>query len=265
MEKSSLSIVENRSLESRLGARALLRGLENTRYRLRMADSTSDIEAAQALRFEVFNLELNEGLQASYATRRDADPFDAVCDHLLVEEIVTGQVVGTYRLQTGLMALAHLGFYSAQEFDFGVFGPVLGEMVELGRACVHRSHRNLQVLSLLWRGIGSYARERGCRYLVGCSSIPSQDPREGASVYLELGPDHLVEGRFRTHPTPFYACPLDEQALVVPKIPPLLRAYLSLGARICGAPALDAEFKTIDFLTWLDLQTLPATARRIVG
>jgi putative hemolysin len=265
MEERSLSLVENQGLESRLGGRALLRGRGATRYRIRQASCTADIEAAQALRFEVFNLELNEGLASSYATGRDADPFDAVCDHLLVEEIGSGDVVGTYRLQTGRMATANRGFYSAQEFDFGVFDPVLSEMVELGRACVHRSHRNLQVLSMLWRGIGSYAQERGCRYLVGCSSIPSQDPRDGASVYLELGPDHLVEGRFRTHPTPFYTCPLDELAPTVPKIPPLLRAYLSFGARICGAPALDAEFKTIDFLTWLDLQTLPPTARRIMG
>jgi putative hemolysin len=184
---------------------------------------------------------------------------------LLVEDESSGEVVGTYRLQTGTMALANLGFYSAQEFEFGAFRDVYGEMVELGRACVHRSHRNLQVLTLLWRGIREYARERGCRYLIGCSSLTSQDPRDGAAVYLELGPDYLVDARFRTHPTPQFVCPLDEVAGGVRRIPPLLRAYLSLGARICGAPALDGSFKTIDFLTWLDLETLPSAARRILG
>jgi len=46
-----------------------------------------------------------------------------------------------------------------------------------------------------------------------------------------------------------------------PKIPKLLRAYLSIGAKICGPPALDRQFKTIDFLTLLDLHSLPALVR----
>ncbi len=248
-----------------VGMRVLTRGARATRYRLRMVQDTRDLHAAQSLRFMVFNLELNEGLDQSYVTLRDADPFDAVCDHLLVEEVSTGEVVGTYRLQAGPMAQRNLGYYSAQEFDFSPFEPVRAEVVELGRACVHRDHRNLMVLSMLWRGIADYARDHGCRYLVGCSSLTSQDPRDGASVYLSLGPDYLVEARFRTHPLVEYACPLDRLAVVPPRLPPLLRAYLSFGARICGAPAMDREFKTIDFLTWMDLQTLSESARRLMG
>jgi len=248
-----------------LGTRALGRGQGTSPYRIRLASGLDDVRAAQELRFAVFNLELNEGLESSYSTLRDEDEFDPVCDHLLVEEEETGAVVGTYRLQTGNMAKAGLGYYSAREFDFTLFEGVRGEMVELGRACVHRSHRNLRVLSLLWRGIASYARARGCRYLVGCSSLTSQDPAEGAAAYLKLGPEHLVEARFRTHPVGPFICSLDGVADRNPKIPPLLRAYLSFGARICGAPALDREFKTIDFLTWMDLDTLPESARWMLG
>lgn len=248
-----------------LGARALGRGKAGAQYRLCLAGSAAEVREAQGLRFRVFNLELNEGLESSYSTLRDEDPFDPVCDHLLVQEAQTGEVVGTYRLQTGAMARRNLGFYSAQEFDFGTFGPVEDQMVELGRACVDRSHRNLTVLSMLWKGIVAYAAERQARYLVGCSSIRSVDPRVGASAYLELGPRHLVEARFRTHPTPSFACALDELAEGVTRIPPLMRAYLTFGACICGAPALDREFKTIDFLTWMDLENLPASARRVLS
>lgn len=248
-----------------VGMRVLTRGARATRYRLRAALNNEDLHAAQSLRFMVFNLELNEGLEQSYITLRDADPFDAVCDHLLVEDVASGEVVGTYRLQTGLMAARHRGYYSAQEFDFSPFESVRTEVTELGRACVHRDHRNLMVLSMLWRGIIAYARHNGCRYLVGCSSLTSQDPREGASAYLNLGPNFLVEAQFRTHPLAEYACPLDRLAEVTPRFPPLLRAYLSFGARICGAPAIDREFKTIDFLTWMDLETLSDGARRLMG
>ena len=248
-----------------MGTRVLSRTASSAGYRLRVATCQDDVRAAQTLRFLVFNLELNEGLESAYATLRDEDPFDVICDHLLVENAQTGEVVGTYRLQTGQKAVANRGFYSAQEFDFRPYMPIHTQIVELGRACVHRDHRNLHVLALLWRGIAEFSRSNGCRYLIGCSSMTSQDPREGASAYLELGSRYLVDGPLRTNPHQSWACPLDTLAPKAPKIPKLLRAYLSLGARICGAPALDREFKTIDFLTFLDLENLPATAQRLVG
>src|SRR5262249_9704458 len=151
-----------------------------------------EIRAAQALRFSVFNLELNEGLSESLATGLDADPFDAVCDHLVVEYVPTAMIVGTYRLQTGLTAGANLGYYSEQEFDFKPFESIRAELIELGRACVHQQHRNLVVLGLLWKGIADYARERGGRYLCGCSSLTSQNPTVGASAYADLCRKYLV-------------------------------------------------------------------------
>src|ERR1700749_4764727 len=103
-------------------------------YTVRLARDSADIEAAQRLRFQVFNLELNEGLDAAYLSGRDADQFDDCCDHLLVEDARTGNVVGTYRLQTGQLAAANHGYYSAQEFDFDPYEPIRCETVELGRA-----------------------------------------------------------------------------------------------------------------------------------
>jgi putative hemolysin len=230
-------------------------------YVTRLARDVDEIRAAQALRFEVFNLELNEGLTESFATGRDEDPFDAVCDHLLVVHLPSGAIVGTYRLQTGANASRNLGYYSAQEFEFQVFESFRNEIVELGRACVHRQHRNLVVLSLLWKGIADYAHDRGVRYLLGCSSLTSQDPAVGASAYVDLCRHYLAPAEYRTRPLPAFDCPLEQLAADAPKIPKLLRAYLTIGAKICGPPALDRQFKTIDFLTLLDLQALPAGVR----
>ena len=243
-----------------MGTRALSRGRSHTgaSYRLRLGTGSEDMWAAQALRFLVFNLEMNEGLEASYATLRDEDPFDPICDHLLVEDIATGEVVGTYRLQGGEIAARNLGYYSAQEFDLSCMEPFRSRIVELGRACVHSGHRNLQVLGLLWKGIAAYARERGARYLIGCSSLPTTNPATGAAAYSSLMRRHLSEESFRVSPQPGWECPLDQMNSGEAKIPRLLLGYLSLGARICGAPAIDREFKTIDFLTLMDLETLPA-------
>src|SRR5262245_19177514 len=169
-------------------------------YEVRLSRRADEVRAAQMLRYEVFNLELNEGLASSYETGLDEDYFDPVCDHLLVEHVPTRQVVGTYRLQTGRSAAKNRGYYCAEEFEFEVFEPLRGEIIELGRACVHRQHRNLMVLGMLWKGIADYATAHGGRYLVGCSSLTSQDPAAGASAYAFLSRNHLAPRGFRTRP-----------------------------------------------------------------
>jgi putative hemolysin len=227
-------------------------------YRTRLATGPEDVRAAQHLRFEVFNVELREGLAGSWQTELDVDRFDEACDHLLVEHTATGAVVGTYRLQTGAMAAEKHGYYSEQEFDFGPFEPFRHEIVELGRACVHFDHRKLNVLNLLWRGIADYAGARNAKYLIGCSSLTSQDAALGHAMFAQIATTNLAPAQFLTTPHPAFtlppAAPLDD----CPPPPRLLRAYLAVGARICGPPALDREFGTIDFLTLLALEDLPA-------
>jgi putative hemolysin len=200
-------------------------------------------------------LELNEGLEASYATGHDTDEFDCICDHLIVEHVTTSEIVGTYRLQTGAMAAANAGFYSEREFDFSPYERLGNSVIELGRACVDRDHRSTDVLYLLWRGIAQYAVSHGGRYLIGCSSLTSQDHAHGTAVY-EAMQAHLVPPHLRTMPQPAFAMPLMPSENANDKAPKLLRAYLAVGAKICGPPAIDRQFKTIDFLTLMDLETL---------
>ena len=230
-------------------------------YNLRLANDSEEVASAQRLRYEVFNLELNEGLEASHLTGLDADPFDAVCKHLIVEHCATRQVVGTYRMQTGATALKHLGYYCSQEFEFDVFESFRNEIIELGRACIRADHRNLTVLGMLWKGIADFTRFNQARYLVGCSSLTTQDPAIGAAAYAHLYRRHLSPPAWRTVPRRAFECPLHALTPETPNIPKLLRAYLSLGATICGPPALDTRFKTIDFLTLLDLHSLPKVVR----
>src|SRR5260221_11676906 len=104
-----------------------------THYATRLARNMDEVRAAQSLRYQVFNLELNEGLEQSYATGLDEDPFDAVCDHLIVEHLPSANIVGTYRLQTRHNAATQLGYYCAQEFEVHVFESVRSEMIEFGR------------------------------------------------------------------------------------------------------------------------------------
>ncbi len=236
-----------------------------TRYACRLADSPADVEAAQHLRFEVFNLELQEGLVDSFVTGLDRDRFDPFCDHLLVFDEKTNAMVGTYRMQPGNAAAQALGYYSADEFDLAPFENVRGQVIELGRACIHREHRTATVLDLLWRGLVRYAKNHRARYLIGCSSLTSQDEALGVGVYGLLRERHLACPEFRTLPLPHCRCANDGVPPPILKVPKLLRTYLEVGAKICGPPAIDRMFGTIDFLTFMDLQGVPAVVRRRYG
>lgn len=245
---------------------------EAGRYRLRLAESAEDRDEACRLRFKVFNIELGEGLDESYKTGMDADQYDLFCDHLLVEDKITRRVVGTYRMQSGPTAARYLGYYSEQEFHLDPYEPLRPFVLELGRASIDREHRTPEVLTLLWRGIAQFATQAGLRYLIGCSSLHSQCPADGWEMYRQLH-NFRVSPEFETLPKGAYSCPslaqdthsqsptAAQQSQTHPKIPRLLKAYLTIGARLCAPPAWDREFGTIDFLTLLDIATLSQVAR----
>jgi putative hemolysin len=229
-----------------------------------LAQSVSDLEECQRLRYQVFNRELGEGLAASERTGLDRDRFDWVCDHLMVRDVNSGVLVGTYRMQTGYRAQGNIGYYSEQLFDFAPYEAIRGELLELGRACVHFDYRNTTVLAMLWKGIASYAALCNARYMIGCSSITSQDESEGTMLFEELREKYLAPDGFRTLPQKPHRCRASENnfhAAPIPEPPRLFRAYLDISARLCGPPAIDREFGTIDFLTLLDLQVIPQRLR----
>ena len=231
-------------------------------FHVRMAQTLEDVIECQRLRYLVFNCELGEGLDGSSLCGLDRDRFDFVCDHLMVYDAATGKLTGTYRMQSGYRAKGNLGYYGEQFFDLGTFEPMRSEVLELGRACVHEQYRNTSVLHMLWKGIVRYARSCGARYLIGCSSLSSQDENEGIALYESLREKYLVAPSLRTLPVEGHRCKPSGAQAQPPRPPRLFQAYLDISARVCGPPAIDREFKTIDFLTLLDLQALPDRVRK---
>jgi putative hemolysin len=257
---------QTRAADYPLHADALPPGaLTAGRYLLRFAASAQDLRAVQRLRFEVFNLELGEGLDSSFETGRDEDRFDATCHHLMVLDRASGQVVGTYRLMIREMAEAQGGFYSEGEYDFDALpSAIAAGGVEVGRACVHPEHRNGRVILLLWRGLARYMDHNRKRYLFGCCSLPTVDEAEAQRTLRALEAGGRMHPHFRLPAAPALRCgdATDPCHPTEVELPPLFQGYLKLGALVCSEPAVDHAFKVIDFFVVLDVDSMDPRVRR---
>ncbi|RJF96321.1 GNAT family N-acetyltransferase [Noviherbaspirillum saxi] len=197
------------------------------------------------------------------AERLDQDEFDRYCDHLIVRDSGTLQVVGTYRLLKPAAARETGRLYCESEFDLLRFEHLRGRMVEAGRACIHPDYRSGAVIMLLWAGLAGYLRRHHCDYLIGCASISLADGGANASVvYQQLATSqHIAPAEYRA--TPHLRLPLQQCDADAPRaIPPLLKAYLRSGAWICGEPAWDPEFHCADLLVLLPLANLDSRYAR---
>jgi putative hemolysin len=239
--------------------------ISDEQYSVSVAKHNTEVDEALRLRFDVFNLELKEGLDSSYLTQKDEDQFDRQCDHLLIRELASNRVIGTYRLQTIEMAERGNGFYSDGEFKLDMLGKkFLRNGLELGRACIIKEFRNTRVLFLLWRGIANYIYLARKRYMFGCCSITSQDCVEGQVLYLDLIKKGLVDTQVKMEPQPGFELGVSEVPEIEPmEMPPLMKMYIRYGAKIVGSPAIDREFKTIDYFIVLDISKVERETFRL--
>lgn len=232
-------------------------------FEVKIATTPSEIEQAQRLRFEVFNVELNKGLKSSYEHGLDVDEFDPYCDHLIVRELKRGDVVGTYRLLRGAEAHRNIGFYSEKEFDLSRIKQLDGEMMELGRSCARKDFRDRSLIPLMWEAIAEQVRKHKVRYLFGCGSLYTTAAAEVSAAYALLKTEYFAPEAYRVYPVEkcrfqglIEDLPVREEQVVFQKLPGLIKGYLRIGSLVCGPPALDEEFGTADFFLLLDFGRL---------
>ncbi|WP_225802577.1 GNAT family N-acyltransferase [Streptomyces sp. NK15101] len=224
------------------------------RYVVGLARHQEDVRAAQRLRHQVFAGELGALLDGP-EPGLDTDDFDAYCDHLLVREESTGEVVGTYRLLPPDRAAAAGRLYSETEFDLTRLAPVRHDLVEVGRSCVHPAHRNGAVIALIWGGLARYMTRTGHDWLAGCCSIPLSDGGTLAAVTWDaVKAKHLAPEEYWVTPHRLWSPDGIARPEGRTELPPLLRGYLRLGAWVCGAPAHDPDFGVADLYVLLSLR-----------
>ena len=234
---------------------------DTPRYTLLLSTDPAMIEAAQRLRHDVFTSEPGFAL-AGAADGRDADRFDEHCDHLLVREDNTGELVGCYRMLPPPGAIAAGGLYTATEFEVQGLDSLRPSLVEMGRAVVREDHRNGGVVLLMWAGILAYLDRCGYDYVAGCVSVPVRGAESETPGSQIRGVRDFVLRRHAAPPEhtvyPYRPVILDGRGLdeIDPparvSVPPLMRGYLRLGAQVCGEPAYDPDFGVGDFPALLD-------------
>ena len=232
---------------------------------VRWAQHLDEIRQAQRLRYEVFAGEMGARLNTPLAGH-DIDLFDDYCEHLLVRDVASRQVVGTYRVLTPAQARRVGSTYSDTEFDLVRLRGVRSKMVELGRSCVHPEHRHGGVIMALWGALAEFMVRNQLDTMIGCASIPmlhngvvSGDL--AASLWHQLRQSHMAPIEYQVFPRlPLPVESLDQSLVVEP--PALIKGYLRLGARILGAPAWDPDFNTADLPMMMRIADLPARYRK---
>jgi putative hemolysin len=230
---------------------------------VKTAENGEELERCLKLRYEVFHREYRDKKRKIGI---DIDKLDFLCDHLMIIEKTSLEVIGTYRLNCSKFTQK---FYSAGEFKIDKILNQPGTKLELGRACIAKPYRTGSVLNLLWRAIADYLVRTESQYLFGCASVKTTDKRESAIIYEHLRQKGHLDPDYDVVPTRKYRMsglvPLAEELAVTAsdevraaaeKIPPLFLSYLKMGVRVCGEPALDKDFQCIDFLTLLKMEEL---------
>lgn len=224
-----------------------------------------EVREAQRLRFNVFGTEMGARLSTPVAGH-DIDLFDDYCEHLLVRDAASNQVIGTYRVLTPAQAQRVGSTYSDTEFDLTRLRSMRERMVELGRSCVHAEHRHGGVIMALWGALFEFMERNQLDVMIGCASIPMLHNgivtgNAAASIWHQLRQTHLAGIQY--HVRPRLPLPIEELEHDLNIDPPaLIKGYLRLGAKVLGAPAWDPDFNTADLPMMMQTSDIPARYRK---
>ncbi len=241
-----------------------MRGLRKGRYVARIAQTDADILVAQQLRTLTF--------RGADSTGVDADIFDPVCKHILVEEAKTRTLVCCFRLLP-LPNGAEIGqSYSAQYYELSALQEFSGPMVEMGRFCIHPDWKDPDILRVAWGAMTRYVDEAGVELLFGCSSFKGTEAEDYMDAFALLKEKHLAPKRFLPRvkaPNVFRFAqklrlrkPDAKRALM--GMPPLLRTYLLMGGWVSDHAVVDRDLNTLHVFTGLEINAIPPARKRLL-
>ncbi len=250
---------------------------------VRLAETESEVEAAQRLRYRVFYEEMSAVPSPQMREMsRDFDQFDAYCDHMLVidrsvhDEDGQPAVVGTYRLMRDVDAKRAGGFYTSGEYDIGKMLSQIGtpaKLLELGRSCIVKEYRSKpSTMQLLWRGVMVYDLRFSIDLMFGCASLAGTDPDALALPLSYLHHYHRMPVALRVSARPELYVEMNRmpKSALDPKealhaLPPMIKGYLRAGASIGDGAVIDRQFGTTDVFIYFPVSSIDARYRARFG
>ncbi len=245
-------------------AQDLFQATDKPRLVCTFAENRSEIEDSLRLRYRIFAQEMGATINTEFdrnGVGMERDEYDAQCRHLLVRDTRSNRVVASTRILTHEQRTRAGGFYSANEFDLSALADLDGRFMEIGRTCVHPDYRRGAVIAVLWSGISKFIQTGGYQHLIGCASIELNGNFSRAhGIFEQLKKNHSSLSALQVKPRlPIPAAELPDGLL---RLPPLLKAYINLGARVGGPPCWDPDFGVADLFMHLKIENLrPRYAR----
>lgn len=239
------------------------------RYQVRLATSDADIRAAQRLRWLCF---INRGAASDDGSQHDEDHLDQECQHMLIEDLQTRQLVCCFRF-LHLPSGRDIGrSYSAQFYNLSALQDFDGPMVEMGRFCVHPEYRDPDIIRIAWGAITRHVDQAQVAMLFGCSSFMGTEPEQHAEAFAMLRERHLAPRRWLPRvkaPNVFrFARKLrwrkSDPRLAMTTMPPLLRSYLALGGWVSDHAVVDPQLKTMHVFTGVEIRSIPPSRKRLL-
>jgi len=220
------------------------------------------LERGQRLRYQNFFSHREDALDEDHPDAVDRDEFDQHCDHLIVldnNNLDKGmpKVVGTYRMRLFDLHSCrenNTSFYTATEFNLDKLMKKQGKVLELGRSCVRSGYRDGTVIRYLWRGLGDFLSEHHVDYILGCVSFPEARADLHLNSIAYLYQNYLMEPELRPLALHAVSAKMGDLPIIdksdyksaFNKLPPLLKAYLRIGARVGEGAVLDTHCNTLD-------------------
>lgn len=239
------------------------------RLRARLARTDADLHAAQRLRWLRFRA---RGALPEDGTARDADIWDAVCHHMLIEDAISGQLLCCYRVLLVSDGGQILRSYSAQFYDLRRLASFSAPMAEIGRFCLHPDAGDPHILRMAWAAMTRFVDRHGVQMLFGCASFPGTDPASHAQAFALLNQHYLAPRRWRPEPRScavfrLSTAPRSRQAderRAMAAMPPLLRSYLGMGGRVSDHAVVDEDLQTLHVFTGVEIRAIPAARQRLL-
>jgi putative hemolysin len=230
-------------------------------FRAQLLHDACELRAAERLRQRVFGPEY--AARTSGPAGRDRDAFDPHCLHMGVRDERHATLAGYTRVLPDDRLQRTGGFYAAREFELGMVARLPGRVAELGRTCTHPEYRGGALMAMLWSRLAEELQTRGIRFVVGCASVPLNGPGDPGAVIEHMRGQYPDEPEWRVHPK--RRAPVSERVQGEAVLPALLKTCLQMGARVCGEPCWDPDFRCLDYLVLLDLEALsPRYGRRFL-